>query len=176
MFTRQVVSTSAAEPELSCDALALFSRCTVEYGDFVPMRLGLTQAVLLGHPELVEEVLVSRSQDFCKNLGTRQLRSVLGDGLLVSEGESWLRQRRLMQSATKFSRSCRPASTMFWRRPCVCIQAHGPSAARRYVIPKSAASLFGREPPCSSVRGYSTVIRGSSMIRMPFALRGGQMG
>jgi cytochrome P450 len=101
-------------PELSRDALALFSRCTVEYGDFVPMRLGLTQAVLLGHPELVEEVLVSRSQDFCKNLGTRRLRSALGDRLLVSEGESWLRQRRLMQSARKCSRSCRPAMT---RRP-----------------------------------------------------------
>jgi cytochrome P450 len=63
------------------------------------MRLGLTHVVLINHPELVEELLVIRNQDFRKNLGTRRLSSALGNGLLVSEGDVWLRQRRLMQPA-----------------------------------------------------------------------------
>jgi cytochrome P450 len=42
-------------------------------------------------------LLVTHNRDFRKNLGTRRLSSALGNGLLVSEGEVWLRQRRLMQ-------------------------------------------------------------------------------
>jgi len=86
-------------PELRRDTLGLLARCTREYGDLVRIRLGLTHTVLLGHPALVEEVLVTRSHEFRKNLGTRRLRSALGNGLLVSEGETWLRQRRMMQPA-----------------------------------------------------------------------------
>jgi cytochrome P450 len=86
-------------PELSQDALGLLARCARDYGDFVRMRLGPSQIVLISHPELVEEVLVTRNHDFRKNLGTRRLSSVLGSGLLVSEGDFWLRQRRLMHPA-----------------------------------------------------------------------------
>jgi cytochrome P450 len=86
-------------PELRRDPLSLLSHCARDYGDFVRIRLGLARVVLVSHPDLVEEVLVTRSQDFRKNLGTRRLRSALGSGLLVSEGATWLRQRRLMQPA-----------------------------------------------------------------------------
>ena len=53
---------------------------------------------MISHPRLVEEVLVTRSHDFRKNLAPR-LQSSLGNGLLVSDGDFWLRQRRLMQPA-----------------------------------------------------------------------------
>src|SRR5438132_6529205 len=86
-------------PELRTDALGLLARCSRDFGDFVRIRLGLTRAVVISHPELVEEVLVTRNHDFRKNLGARRLRSPLGEGLLVSEGDFWLRQRRLMQPA-----------------------------------------------------------------------------
>src|ERR671933_1499585 len=86
-------------PELSRDALGLLTRCARDHGDFVRVRLGLSRAILIGHPDLVEEVLVTRNHDFRKNLGTRRLASLLGQGLLLSEGEFWLRQRRLMQPA-----------------------------------------------------------------------------
>jgi cytochrome P450 len=86
-------------PELSQDPLGLFLRTTRTHGDFVQMRLGLSRTLLLGHPDLVEEVLVTRSHDFRKNVAQRRLRTALGDGLMVSEGATWLRQRRLMQPA-----------------------------------------------------------------------------
>jgi cytochrome P450 len=85
-------------PDLRRDALGLFSRCAHEYGDFVRLRLGMTDAVLISHPYLIEQVLVTHYQHFRKNLGPR-LGSALGSGLLVSEGEYWLQQRRLMQPA-----------------------------------------------------------------------------
>jgi cytochrome P450 len=84
--------------ELNRDALGMLTRCARDYGDLVPLRLGLKRIVLISHPRLVEEVLVTRSHDFRKNLAPR-LRSSLGNGLLVSEGDFWLRQRRLMQPA-----------------------------------------------------------------------------
>ena len=59
-------------PELKQEALGLLARCARDYGDFVRMRLGLTRVVLISHPELVEEVLVTRNRAFRKNLGTRR--------------------------------------------------------------------------------------------------------
>jgi cytochrome P450 len=99
-------------PELSRDALGLLTRCTRDYGDFVRVRLGLSRAVLIGHPGLVEEVLVTRNHDFRKNLGARRLGSLLGNGLVLSEGELWLRQRRLMQPAFHRQRIGAMADTM----------------------------------------------------------------
>ncbi|HLZ31458.1 MAG TPA: cytochrome P450 [Chloroflexota bacterium] len=99
-------------PELSRDALGLLSRCARDYGDFVRMRLGPTHIVLISHPALVEELLTTRSHDFRKNLGSRRLGSALGNGLLVSEGDLWLRQRRLMQPAFHRQRIDGMAETM----------------------------------------------------------------
>jgi cytochrome P450 len=86
-------------PEVSRDALGFMTRCTRDYGDFVRVRLGLTPCVVIGHPDLVEEVLVTRNHDYRKGFATRRLGSLLGKGLLLSEGDFWLRQRRLMQPA-----------------------------------------------------------------------------
>ncbi len=55
--------------------------------------------MLLNHPDLIEEVLVTRNRDFIKHYALRLLRPVLGNGLLLSEHAMWLRQRRLMQPA-----------------------------------------------------------------------------
>jgi cytochrome P450 len=84
-------------PELSRDPLGLMERCARDYGDLVRLRFGLTRMVLINHPRLVEELLVTRNRDFQRGLRNQHLSSALGNGLLVSEGDLWLRQRRLMQ-------------------------------------------------------------------------------
>ena len=58
---------------------------------------------LVSHPDFVEQVLVTENRKFGKSYVFELLRPVLGNGLVNSEGEFWLRQRRLMQPA--FSRN-----------------------------------------------------------------------
>jgi cytochrome P450 len=99
-------------PELGRDALGLLSRVTRDYGDLVTIRLGLTRTVVVGHPDLIEEVLVTRNHDYRKSESTRRLGSLLGRGLLLSEGDFWLRQRRLMQPAFHRQRLARMADAM----------------------------------------------------------------
>ena len=81
------------------DQLGFYGRCAREYGDVVPVRLGPSRGLVIYHPDAIEDVLVARSRDFIKSPGIRFLRGLLGDGLLLSEGDLWLRQRRLMQPA-----------------------------------------------------------------------------
>lgn len=69
-------------------------------GDVVGVALGPMKVTLVSHPDLVEDILVTRSRLFQKDRFLKTtLRPVLGDGLLSSEGDFWRRQRRLAQPA-----------------------------------------------------------------------------
>jgi cytochrome P450 len=81
--------------ELGKDPLGFFTRCR-DYGDLVPLRLGLTLSCLLTHPDYIEQVLKD-GETFIKSRGFRVLKTLLGEGLLTAEGESWFWQRRLAQ-------------------------------------------------------------------------------
>jgi cytochrome P450 len=52
---------------------------------------------LLTHPDDIEYVLVRNASNFVKSRNYHVLKSVLGNGLLVSEGVCWQEQRRLAQ-------------------------------------------------------------------------------
>jgi cytochrome P450 len=52
---------------------------------------------LFSHPAQIEEILVKKNNYFKKDIFTRRLSEILGRGLLTSDGEHWLRQRRLIQ-------------------------------------------------------------------------------
>jgi cytochrome P450 len=58
-----------------------------------------SRALLVYHPDAIEAVLVTRSRDFVKSPGVQLLRPLLGNELGLSEGDVWLRQRRLIQPA-----------------------------------------------------------------------------
>lgn len=81
--------------DLSNDPLGFLSQCR-DYGDIVPLRLGLTPVCLIVNPDLIEQVLKDR-ETFVKSRGFRVLKTLLGEGLLTAEGESWFWQRRLAQ-------------------------------------------------------------------------------
>ena len=85
--------------DLQRDQLRFYTACAREFGDVVAVRLGFRRAILIYHPDVIEYVLVTRSRDFHKSPGVRLLRPLLGDGLLLSEDDFWLRQRRLVQPA-----------------------------------------------------------------------------
>jgi len=81
------------------DQLAFYESCARKYGDVVQTRMGPYRILLIYHPDAIEELFVTRSRDFVKSPGVRLLRPLLGDGLFLSEGDTWLRQRRLIQPA-----------------------------------------------------------------------------
>jgi cytochrome P450 len=86
-------------PEFRRDVLGFFTDCARRYGDVVPVRLPRRRLLVLSHPDLIEEVLTTRVRQTTKTVLLQALRPVLGDGLLLSEGDTWLRQRRLIQPA-----------------------------------------------------------------------------
>ena len=79
--------------------LGFFEECFREYGDAVYFRPGNRRSMLLSHPDDIERVLVTENKRFIKNYALQFLKPLLGNGLLINEGDSWLRQRRLIQPA-----------------------------------------------------------------------------
>jgi cytochrome P450 len=95
---------SGSLPDFRRDRLDFLSRCAREYGDIVGLRLGPRRVFLVNHPDAIEEVLVTQARNFTKHFALRLNPLVLGKGLLTSEGDFWLRQRRLAQPAFQRSR------------------------------------------------------------------------
>jgi cytochrome P450 len=70
-----------------------------EYGDVVRLNTPTAPIYLVNSPDLIEEVLVRRWREFRKDALTRALDMALGQGLVTSEGDRWVRHRRLVQPA-----------------------------------------------------------------------------
>ena len=71
-----------------------------DYGDIAMFPLGPYRGCLVNHPDLIRDVLVTHRSSFPKlERHLRTIRSFSGDNLFVSEGENWLRQRRMVQPA-----------------------------------------------------------------------------
>ena len=81
------------------DALAFLQELKQTYGDIAHTRAAGEHVVLLSDPAFVKDVLMTHQRNFRKGRGLEKARKLLGDGLLTSEGETHLRQRRLMQPA-----------------------------------------------------------------------------
>jgi cytochrome P450 len=67
------------------------------YGDVVGLRLWRQPVVMLSHPDMIRDVLVTHHRDFRKWRGVQPPQPVLGNGLVVSEGSFHRRQRQLIQ-------------------------------------------------------------------------------
>jgi cytochrome P450 len=86
--------------EFRRDLLGFYERCAREFGDCSAFRLGHRRIYLLNHPDLIEYLLTTGARNFAKRTYVLNLLvPVLGNGLLTSDGDFWLRQRRLMQPA-----------------------------------------------------------------------------
>jgi cytochrome P450 len=90
-------------PEFRTHRLDFLTRCVREHGDMVKLRFAHRIIYLTSHPDLIEDVLVTHSKHFTKHFALRLNPVILGNGLLTSEGDFWLRQRRLIQPV--FSRT-----------------------------------------------------------------------
>ncbi|MBS1825298.1 MAG: cytochrome P450 [Acidobacteria bacterium] len=79
--------------------LLFLARMAEQYPDLCYFRLGNQDLYFVNHPDLIKEVLVNQQPNFLKSRILQRSKILLGEGLLTSEGEHHLRQRRLVQPA-----------------------------------------------------------------------------
>ena len=79
------------------DPTGFVSDLARDYGDVAHFRLGPIDAYLLSNPDLIRDLLVTNARCFIKGEGLQRAKRLLGEGLLTSEGDFHLKQRRLLQ-------------------------------------------------------------------------------
>src|SRR5215831_10874930 len=81
------------------NALQMWPRSAYEQDALVGRALGRTR-VLINAPEAIHRVLVENTANYRRTAATiRILRPIVGDGLLLSEGDDWRHQRRTIAPA-----------------------------------------------------------------------------
>ena len=79
------------------DPLAFFTETFRTYGDIARFSFGPQQVYLISHPDWIEDVLVTSAKKFSKGVALQRAKRLLGEGLLTSEGQAHLKQRRTIQ-------------------------------------------------------------------------------
>jgi len=98
-------------PEFGRDPLALLQRAR-EHGDVVRIRFGPFHVYLLNSPDAIRQALVGQARKLEKGLNFGRAKRLIGNGLVMSAGESHRRQRRLMQPAFHRAEIARYLDTM----------------------------------------------------------------
>ncbi|MCY3850914.1 MAG: cytochrome P450, partial [Acidimicrobiaceae bacterium] len=107
--------------------LSMYSR-DFFVNEFVEGRLFFHNFVFLNEPDFIEHILVTNRQNYVKgHLARQTLEWALGNNLLISEGDFWRRQRRIMNPAFHHQHLAQAVHVMVrrarqrverWRTPC----------------------------------------------------------
>lgn len=81
------------------DVLDFFTAAERDFPGLAHLRLGQQHTYLVNRPDLVVDLFLTHGRDTMKGRGLQGAKALLGNGLLTSEGEVHLRQRRLVQPA-----------------------------------------------------------------------------
>jgi cytochrome P450 len=91
--------------ELWWNPLAYVTKLAKTYGDLTFFRVFAKRLYIVNHPSLIREVLIVQQKAFQKLEHSRNvLGSGFGNGLILSEGEPWLRSRRMLAGVFEGSR------------------------------------------------------------------------
>ncbi len=74
------------------------------YGDLAAVRLGPERAYFVNHPDLVHQMLVTDADRFVRGRLFEKIRPLLGEGLVLSEGDVHRRQRRMTRPVFRHGR------------------------------------------------------------------------
>jgi cytochrome P450 len=97
--------------EFGRDPLALLQRAR-SHGDVVRVRFGPISVYLLNSPEAIRQALTGQARKLEKGLNFGRAKRLIGNGLVMAEGESHRQQRRLMQPAFHRAQVARYMDTM----------------------------------------------------------------
>ncbi len=79
--------------------ILLFEYLQEQYGPVSHYKLGPSHIVFLNDPDFIREVLVNQAPVFIKERTQRRMKILLGEGLITSDGERHMRQRRIAAPA-----------------------------------------------------------------------------
>ena len=99
-------------PAVRRNPTAVFMSAARRFGDVVYLKIGPRRGYLITNPADVRHVLQDNARNYHKSPLYDKLRVLLGNGLLTSEDEFWLRQRRIAQPAFHRQRIAALASVM----------------------------------------------------------------
>ena len=86
-------------PAVRRNPTAVFMSAALRFGDVVYLKIGPRHGYLITNPSDVRHVLQDNARNYHKSPLYDKLRMSIGNGLLTSEDEFWLRQRRIAQPA-----------------------------------------------------------------------------
>lgn len=76
-----------------------------DHGDVIYMKLGHRDLAMVSHPDHIQDMLVTHKWNFTKRrVDEKEWRMFLGEGLLDSDGDFHMHERRLMEPAFKHDR------------------------------------------------------------------------
>jgi cytochrome P450 len=79
------------------DPINTLSKIAREYEDISYFKLGREHVYLINNPDYIEKVLIYDHHNFKKGKRLQTAKTILGEGLVTSEGDFHNRQRRLIQ-------------------------------------------------------------------------------
>jgi cytochrome P450 len=79
--------------------ILLFEHLAKTFGPVSHYKLGGSNIVFINDPELIREILVTQASSFIKERTQNRMKILLGEGLITSEGEFHMRQRRIAAPA-----------------------------------------------------------------------------
>src|SRR6185436_17769850 len=86
-------------PAIRRNPTAVFMKAAHRYGEVSFFKIGPRRGFLITNPSDIKHVLQDNARNYQKSPLYQKLRLSIGNGLLTSEGEFWLRQRRIAQPA-----------------------------------------------------------------------------
>ncbi len=106
-------------PALSWDVIRKVQRDPVgflswmaQYGDVACIMVRGTPNLLVSHPDAIRDILVTHPDHFVKGPQMQRVKLLMGNGLILSEGEEHRQHRRMMQPAFHKKRIEEYAATM----------------------------------------------------------------
>ena len=84
---------------------AALARWVPEFGDLfcVQSQDRRDPGYVVSNPDYIKQILLTNHENYAKGVGFERVKMLLGNGIIVSDGEEWRRQRTMMQPG--FSRA-----------------------------------------------------------------------
>jgi len=90
--------------DIDAESQQIMAKLLQQYGNIIKLndekRKGLSY--LITNPDAIKHILISNHGNYKKGAGFERVKMLLGNGIIVSDGEFWRRQRTMIQPA--FSR------------------------------------------------------------------------